>query len=51
MHHGNSSSSSSSPTGNAFITKEAFGALISSRTTPVKTPAKTRRDGGSRDKW
>ncbi|XP_072237681.1 ATR-interacting protein isoform X2 [Leuresthes tenuis] len=44
MHHGNSSSSSSSPTGNAFITKEAFGALISSRTTPVKTPAKTRRD-------
>ncbi|KAM4589009.1 ATR-interacting protein isoform 2-T2 [Odontesthes bonariensis] len=44
MHHGNSSGSSSSPTGNAFITKEAFGVPISSRTTPVKTPAKTRRD-------
>ncbi|XP_008294055.1 ATR-interacting protein [Stegastes partitus] len=33
-------SSSSSPIGNGFITKEMFGAQITSRTTPVKT----RRD-------
>ncbi|GLD58158.1 ATR-interacting protein [Lates japonicus] len=45
LHHGRgSSSSSSSPTGNGFITKEMFGAQIPSRTTPVKTPIKTRRD-------
>lgn len=42
LHHG-SGSSSSSPTGNGFITKEAFAAHVPSRTTPVKT----RRDGGS----
>ncbi|XP_070758178.1 ATR-interacting protein [Enoplosus armatus] len=47
LHHG-SGSSSSSPTGNGFITKETFGAHIPSRTTPVKTPLKTRRDGGDR---
>ncbi|CAG5978236.1 unnamed protein product [Menidia menidia] len=35
---------SSSPTGNGFMSKEAFGAQISSRTTPVKTPSKTRQD-------
>ncbi|XP_039972449.1 ATR-interacting protein [Xiphias gladius] len=44
LHHGSSSSSSSSPTGNGFITKEMFGAQVPSRTTPVKTPMKTRRD-------
>ncbi|XP_029358384.1 ATR-interacting protein isoform X2 [Echeneis naucrates] len=38
LHHG-SGSSSSSPVANGFITKEMFG-----RTTPVKTPMKTRRD-------
>ncbi|XP_078105279.1 ATR-interacting protein isoform X1 [Sander vitreus] len=36
LHHG-SGSSSSSPTGNGFITKETFGAHVPSRTTPVKT--------------
>nr|XP_046237137.1 ATR-interacting protein [Scatophagus argus] len=39
-----SSSSSSSPTGNGFITKETFGASVPSKTTPVKT----RRHGGDR---
>ncbi|CAK6960920.1 ATR-interacting protein [Scomber scombrus] len=43
VHHG-SGSSFSSPTGNGFITKETFGAQVTSRTTPVKTPGKTRRD-------
>ncbi|XP_026203920.1 ATR-interacting protein isoform X2 [Anabas testudineus] len=43
LHHG-SGSSSSSPTGNGFITKETFGAQVLSRTTPMKTPVKTRRD-------
>ncbi|XP_070703508.1 ATR-interacting protein [Pempheris klunzingeri] len=43
VHHG-SGGSSSSPTGNGFITKETFGANIPSRMTPVKT----RRDGGDR---
>ncbi|KAM9860180.1 ATR-interacting protein [Aulostomus maculatus] len=42
-HHG-SCSSSSSPTGNGFITKEMFGALVPSRTPPQKTSGKTRRD-------
>ncbi|KAM8916409.1 ATR-interacting protein isoform 2-T2 [Spinachia spinachia] len=44
LHHG-SGSSSCSPTGNGFITKETFAAPVPSRTTPVKT----RRDdrGGS----
>uniref|UniRef100_A0A8D3E3L8 ATR-interacting protein n=1 Tax=Scophthalmus maximus TaxID=52904 RepID=A0A8D3E3L8_SCOMX len=49
VHHG-SVSSSSSPAGNGFITKETFGAQVPTRTTPVKTPMKTRRDadrGGS----
>ncbi|XP_029006180.1 ATR-interacting protein isoform X2 [Betta splendens] len=41
LHHG-SGSSSSSPTGNGFITKEVFGAQTMSRTTPVKT--QTRKD-------
>lgn len=41
LRHG-SGSSSSSPTGNGFITKDTFGAQVLSRTTPVKT----RRDGG-----
>ncbi|XP_037627566.1 ATR-interacting protein isoform X2 [Sebastes umbrosus] len=39
LHHG-SGSSSSSPIGNGFITKETFGAHFPSRSTPVKT----RRD-------
>ncbi|XP_017286990.1 ATR-interacting protein [Kryptolebias marmoratus] len=43
VHHG-SGSSSSSPVGNGFITKEAFGAQISSRTTQMKTPLKALRD-------
>ncbi|XP_028261795.1 ATR-interacting protein isoform X2 [Parambassis ranga] len=43
-HHGSSSSSSSSPIGNGFLTKEVFGAQVSSRRTPVKTPLKTRKD-------
>ncbi|XP_041836386.1 ATR-interacting protein [Melanotaenia boesemani] len=43
MHHG-SSSSSSSPIRNDFITKEVFGAQISSRMTPVKTLVKTLKD-------
>ncbi|XP_037535600.1 ATR-interacting protein [Nematolebias whitei] len=43
VHHG-SGSSSSSPVGNGFITKETFGGQISSRTTPMKTPLKARRD-------
>lgn len=47
-HHG-SGSSSSSPAGNGFITKEMFGANVPSRTTPVKTPMKTRRDGALHD--
>ncbi|XP_038136815.1 ATR-interacting protein isoform X1 [Cyprinodon tularosa] len=38
------SSSSSSPKGNGFITKEVFGAQISSRMTPVKT----RRESADR---
>ncbi|KAK2861732.1 hypothetical protein Q5P01_001265 [Channa striata] len=42
LHHG-SGSSSSSPTGNGFITKETFGAQILSRTTPVKTRRDTDR--------
>uniref|UniRef100_UPI0037E8C8D9 ATR-interacting protein n=1 Tax=Semicossyphus pulcher TaxID=241346 RepID=UPI0037E8C8D9 len=42
LHHG-SGGSSSSPTGNGFITKEMFGANIPSRTTPVKA----RRDDRS----
>ncbi|XP_031589095.1 ATR-interacting protein [Oreochromis aureus] len=42
LNHG--SSSSSSPIGNGFITKEMFGAQVSSRTTPVKTHLKARRD-------
>lgn len=42
--HQMSGSSSPSPTGNSFITKETFGAQISSRMTPVKT----RRDAGDR---
>lgn len=46
VHHG-SSSSYSSPVGNGFITKEAFGAHIPTRMTPVKT----RRDGGLCDSW
>ncbi|KAK2915410.1 ATR-interacting protein isoform X1 [Channa argus] len=40
LHHG-SGSSSSSPTGNGFITKETFGAQILSRMTPVKTRKNT----------
>ncbi|XP_053266800.1 ATR-interacting protein [Pleuronectes platessa] len=44
LHHG-SGSSSSSPAGNGFITKETFGAQLPTRGTPVKTPLKTRRDG------
>ncbi|XP_029985841.1 ATR-interacting protein, partial [Sphaeramia orbicularis] len=47
LHHG-SSGSSSSPSGSGFITKETFGAQVVSRTTPVKTSTKTRRDGSSR---
>ncbi|XP_070815704.1 ATR-interacting protein [Chaetodon trifascialis] len=47
LHHGGGSSSPS-PTENGFITKETFGAHVPSRTTPVKTPRKTRRDGGDR---
>lgn len=43
-HHG-SGSSSSSPAGNGFITKEMFEASVPSRTTPGKMPVKTRRDG------
>ncbi|XP_034537491.1 ATR-interacting protein [Notolabrus celidotus] len=46
LHHG-SSSSSSSPIGNGFITKEMFGANIPSRTTPVKT---RREDRASRSR-
>ncbi|KAM7401699.1 hypothetical protein PAMP_016994 [Pampus punctatissimus] len=45
LHQGSGSSNSSSPTGNGFITKETFGAQVLSRTTPRKTPGKTRRDG------
>lgn len=48
VHHG-SGSSSSSPVGNGFITKESFGAKLSSRTTPMKTPLKARRDGRSQN--
>lgn len=52
LHHGGGSSSSS-PTGNGFITKEMFGAQVPCGTTPVKTPGKTpakaRRDGESHD--
>ncbi|XP_069388302.1 ATR-interacting protein [Paralichthys olivaceus] len=44
LHHG-TGSSSSSPAGNGFITKETFGAQLPTRVTPVKTPVKTRRDG------
>ncbi|KAM7422027.1 hypothetical protein PAMA_010215 [Pampus argenteus] len=44
LHHGSGGSNSSSPTGNGFITKETFGAQVLSRTTPRKTPGKTRRD-------
>ncbi|XP_020486286.2 ATR-interacting protein isoform X1 [Labrus bergylta] len=46
LHHG-SSSNSSSPTANGFITKEMFGASIPTRTTPVKT---RRDDRGSSSK-
>ncbi|XP_056253933.1 ATR-interacting protein isoform X1 [Seriola aureovittata] len=42
LHQG-SGSSSSSP-GNGFITKEMFGAQVPSKTTPVKTQMKTRRE-------
>ncbi|KAM3834047.1 ATR-interacting protein [Diretmus argenteus] len=38
LHHG-SGSSSSSPTGNGFITKETFGAQLPSRTTPARRDA------------
>ncbi|XP_069006052.1 ATR-interacting protein isoform X2 [Embiotoca jacksoni] len=48
MHHGSGSSSSSSPTGTGFITKETFGAQLSSRTTPGKAPVKTPRDAAER---
>ncbi|XP_074527923.1 ATR-interacting protein [Halichoeres trimaculatus] len=44
VHHG-SGSSSSSPIGNGFITKEMFGATITSRTTPVKTRREDRASG------
>ncbi|KAM9409065.1 ATR-interacting protein [Pholidichthys leucotaenia] len=43
LHH--NSSSSSSPVGNAFITKEMFGAQIPSRTMPGKT--RRNADGGA----
>ncbi|XP_054473032.1 ATR-interacting protein [Anoplopoma fimbria] len=46
LHHG-SGSSSSSPTGNGFITKETFGAHVSSRTTPLKTRRDADRGGSS----
>ncbi|KAM6947398.1 ATR-interacting protein [Lycodopsis pacificus] len=46
MHHG-SGSSTSSPTGNGFITKETFGAHIPSRMTPVKTRRDADRGGSS----
>ncbi|KAM6979755.1 ATR-interacting protein [Aplochiton taeniatus] len=41
MHHG-STSSSTSPVGGVFITKEMFGAQLAARTTPVKTPGSGR---------
>ncbi|XP_031152705.2 ATR-interacting protein isoform X2 [Sander lucioperca] len=47
LHHG-SGSSSSSPTGNGFITKETFGAHVPSRTTPVKTRKDYRGVSSSR---
>lgn len=47
LNHG-SSSSSSSPIGNGFITKEMFGAPLSSRTTPVKTRRDERGASSSR---
>ncbi|XP_049428322.1 ATR-interacting protein isoform X1 [Epinephelus fuscoguttatus] len=46
LHHG-TGSSSSSPTGNGFITKESFGAPGPSRTTPVKTRRDTDRGASS----
>ncbi|XP_037303854.2 ATR-interacting protein isoform X2 [Pungitius pungitius] len=49
LHHGSGgSSSSSSPTGNGFITKESFGAAVLSRTTPVKTRRDERGGSGGR---
>uniref|UniRef100_A0A1A8MLV9 ATR interacting protein n=2 Tax=Nothobranchius pienaari TaxID=704102 RepID=A0A1A8MLV9_9TELE len=47
MHHG-SSSSPSSPIGSGFITKEAFGMKIPSRTTPLKACMKTHTAGAER---
>ncbi|KAL7407502.1 hypothetical protein ABVT39_009609 [Epinephelus coioides] len=47
LHHG-TGSSSSSPTGNGFITKESFGAPGPSRTTPVKTRRDDRGTSSSR---
>ncbi|XP_051804102.1 ATR-interacting protein isoform X2 [Acanthochromis polyacanthus] len=44
----NPGSSSPSPTGNGFITKEMFGAQISSRTTPLKTRRHDRTTSSSR---
>ncbi|XP_031707741.1 ATR-interacting protein [Anarrhichthys ocellatus] len=46
MHHG-SGSSTSSPTGNGFITKETFGAHVPSTMTPVKTRRGADRGGFS----
>ncbi|XP_034724200.1 ATR-interacting protein [Etheostoma cragini] len=46
LHHG-SGSSSSSPTGNGFITKETFGAHVPSRTTPVKKRKDSDREMSS----
>ncbi|XP_029908458.1 ATR-interacting protein isoform X3 [Myripristis murdjan] len=43
LNHG-SSSSSSSPTGSGFITKETFGAQLQTRMTPVKTPGSAQKD-------
>ncbi|XP_005811881.1 ATR-interacting protein isoform X1 [Xiphophorus maculatus] len=45
-----SGSSSSSPIGNGFITKETFGAQISSRVTPVKTPRDAADRGVSKSR-
>uniref|UniRef100_A0A1A7X159 ATR interacting protein n=2 Tax=Iconisemion striatum TaxID=60296 RepID=A0A1A7X159_9TELE len=47
MLHG-SSSSSSSPVGGGFITKETFGMKIPSRTTPLKACMKTHKDADRR---
>ncbi|XP_043976797.1 ATR-interacting protein isoform X2 [Gambusia affinis] len=48
--HPMSGSSSSSPIGNGFITKETFGAQISSRVTPVKTPRDASDRGVSKSR-